>query len=527
MTGLKIILGLIGLGIVVFVHELGHFIAARLAGIDVEAFSIGWGKPILKKKIGTVEYRLGLFPLGGYCKMRGESDYKVIWDNKKNGIEPEPGTFFAAKPWKRIIAAFAGPLFNFFFAILALSVIWGRGKEVETLENRIVLVADIDGQSYPSDKSGLLTGDRIITINGKQINNYRDMQENIALNPDKDLSLTVLRDSRQHDLAIRPTLDKSGAGKIGVYPWVTPTVQAVRAGSPAEKALLQPGDRILGIQQQTPVGGSDEAASQETLLGDSDDFTSQEMLLGDSDEVASQEALLGGSDEATSQETLLGDSDDFTSQETLAGEEIAYEELPYTVAFLRIFKDKQPENFSLIFEREGITQTAEFRNITFISGQPDLGIEYPSVRFKTPALSFPAAVAAGCREAVKTFAISAKSLGLLFKKNIDHIQAVSGPARITYMLGNYAVDGFAKDAATGFVYALNFLALISIALCLMNLLPLPILDGGMIILYLVEMIKRGPIHPKAVSVFQTAGMVIIFGLMIFAAFSDVLFFIGR
>jgi regulator of sigma E protease len=249
MTGIKIILGLIGLGVVVFVHELGHFIAARLCGIDVDAFSIGWGKPILKKKIGTVEYRLGLFPLGGYCKMRGESDYKEIWDNKKNGIEQEPGTFFAASPWKRIISAFSGPLFNFFFAVLALSVIWGRGIEVETLENRIVLLADIDGQSYPSDESGLLTGDRIITINGKQINNYRDMQENIALNPDKVLSLTVLREGEEHYLSIRPTLDKSGAGKIGVYPWITPMVQAILPDGPAEKAGLQPGDRILGVRR--------------------------------------------------------------------------------------------------------------------------------------------------------------------------------------------------------------------------------------------------------------------------------------
>jgi len=477
MTGLKIILGLLGLGVVVFIHELGHFIAARLAGIDVEAFSIGWGKPFLKKKIGTVEYRLGIFPLGGYCKMRGESDYQVIWDNKKNGVEPEPGTFFAAKPWKRIITAFAGPLFNFFFAILALSIIWGQGKEVETLENRIVLVADIDGQSYPSDKSGILSGDRIISINGKPVNTYRDMQESIALNPDKDLFLTVLRKGRLHSLTVRPTLDKSGAGKIGVYPWITPEVQAIRAGSPAEKARLQPGDLILGVRQKTPDGN--ESLHQETL------------------------------------------------NETPNGEKIAYEELPYTVALLRIFKDKETADFSFIFERNGVTQTAEFHNITILSGMPDLGIEFPSIRYKTPALPLPAALSAGCREAVKTFAISAKSLGLLFKKNIDLTQAVSGPARITYMLGNIAADGFAKDAATGIVYALGFLALISIALCLMNLLPLPILDGGMIILYLVEMIKRGPIHPKVVSVFQTAGMVIIFGLMVFAAFSDVLFFIGR
>jgi regulator of sigma E protease len=84
MLIVKILLGLVGLGIVVFVHELGHFIAARLVGIEVEAFSIGWGKPILKKKIGAVEYRLGLFPLGGYCKMKGENEFQEAWIISRN-----------------------------------------------------------------------------------------------------------------------------------------------------------------------------------------------------------------------------------------------------------------------------------------------------------------------------------------------------------------------------------------------------------------------------------------------------------
>jgi regulator of sigma E protease len=76
----KIALGLVGLGVVVFVHELGHFLAARLVGIDVEAFSIGWGNPILKKKVGAVEYRLGMFPVGGYCKMRGDNEFNEAWE---------------------------------------------------------------------------------------------------------------------------------------------------------------------------------------------------------------------------------------------------------------------------------------------------------------------------------------------------------------------------------------------------------------------------------------------------------------
>ena len=452
MVVLKVILGLFGLGIVVFVHELGHFIAARLSGIDVEAFSIGWGKPFLKKKIGSVEYRLGYFPVGGYCKMRGDNDYQEIWEKKINGIDPEPGTYFAAQPWKRIFSSFTGPLFNFIFAVLVLSVIWGMGIETVTLENRIVLLADIDGKNYPSDQGGLLTGDTIIEINGKKINNYRDIQENIALNPGKDLPVTVIRKGETLKLTIHPYLDKDGAGKIGVYHWTEPLVTAVRSGSPAEKAGLRSGDRILAVNG---------------------------------------------------------------------------EELPYTVAFARIFKDAKPEVFSLDFERNGTTNTVEVRDVAYSSGFPDLGIEYPTVRFKTPVLSPVRALAVGYREAVKTFAISVKSLGLLFKKGIDLTQAISGPARITYMVGDIAAEGFGKSATAGFMSALNFLALISIALCLMNLLPLPILDGGMIILYLIEMIKRRPIHPKAVSVFQTTGIVIISCLMIFAVFNDILFFTNR
>ena len=452
-TVLKIALGLIGLGIVVFIHELGHFIAARLSGIDVEAFSIGWGKPIVKKKIGTVEYRLGLFPLGGYCKMRGDNDYQEVWENNKNGIEPPDGSFFAARPWKRIFTAFAGPLFNFIFAVIVLSVIWGKGIEIETLENKIVLLKDVDGQSYPADQGGLLSGDRIIEINGKAINNYRDLQENIALNPDKDLSFTVNRNGKRVLLTVHPNLDKSGTGKIGVYPWTNPTIAGIKSGSAAEKAGLKPGDLILAVNG---------------------------------------------------------------------------EELPYTVAFLTIFKDSKPANFSVDYERNGTSETAEINNVDFSSGGiPDLGIEYPSIKFNTPGLSPFAALFKGGKEAAKTFAISVKSLGLLFKKEIDLTQAISGPARITYMVGDIAAGGFSESVKTGIGSAINFLALISIALCLMNLLPLPILDGGMITLYVIEMVRRRPIHPKAISAFQTAGMVIIFSLMIFAVFNDILYFTGR
>jgi regulator of sigma E protease len=390
-----------------------------------------------------------MFPIGGYCKMKGDNDFQEAWDKSKNAQEPVQGSFFGAKPWKRIIVAFAGPFFNLLFAIVVLSVIWGGGIEVETLENKIVLLQDIDGQSYPSDQGGLKTGDRIININGNKINTYRDIQENIALNPDRDLAVTVQRDGAELEQIVHPSLDKSGIGKIGVYYWADPLVSAVQSGSPAEKAGLKPGDRIISINN---------------------------------------------------------------------------EEFPYTVALFRIFKDSKPATCSLEYERNGIIQTTEISGIGYNADMPTLGIDYPTVLYKTPRLSPFQAVAKGGFEAIKTFAISVKSLGLLFKKGIDLSQAVSGPARITYMVGDIAAEGFEESVETGFTAALNFLALISIALCIMNLLPLPILDGGLIVLFLVEMVRRRPLHPRVVSAFQTVGMVIILSLMVFAVFNDIRFF---
>jgi len=158
MIIVKILLGLFGLGIVVFVHELGHLICARLAGIDVEAFSIGWGRPLFKKKIKGVEYRLGMFPVGGYCKMRGENEFKEAWENNASGIEPVQGTFFGASPWRRIVVSFAGPLFNMLFAVLVLSCIWGGGFEVQTLDSRIVLASELNTDMvYPADEAGFKT----------------------------------------------------------------------------------------------------------------------------------------------------------------------------------------------------------------------------------------------------------------------------------------------------------------------------------------------------------------------------------
>jgi regulator of sigma E protease len=148
------------------------------------------------------------------------------------------------------------------------------------------------------------------------------------------------------------------------------------------------------------------------------------------------------------------------------------------------------------------------------------------VQYRTPALSPPAALAKGATESWKTFTVSLKSLALLFK-GINLTQAVSGPVRITYMVGEVATAGFGQGFGTGMRSIAEFLSLISIALAVMNLLPLPILDGGIVVLSVVEIIRRKPTHPKAIQILQTVGVTLIFGIMIFALFGDIMYFTRR
>ena len=276
--------------------------------------------------------------------------------------------------------------------------------------------------------------------------------------------MTVIRKEEIIELTIHPYMDSTGIGRIGVYPWTRPLVHAVRQDSAADRAGLIPGDLILAVSP----------------------------LLQDDDQTI-----------------------------------VEKENIPYTVAFLRIFQNTEMADFILEYERNGSIETAQLNNIEIVSGYPNLGIEFPSLLYSTPKLSPVTALAAGTKDAIRTFVVSVRSLALLFNRDIDLTQAISGPARITYMMGDIAAGGFQESIATGFSSALNFLALISIALCLMNLLPIPIVDGGMIIMYLAEIILRKPIHPKAVSIFQTAGVVIIVGLMMFAVFNDIRFFTNR
>jgi regulator of sigma E protease len=200
-------------------------------------------------------------------------------------------------------------------------------------------------------------------------------------------------------------------------------------------------------------------------------------------------------------------------------------DFPYSVALVQILRDAPPV-LSVEYERNGSAYNTDIV-LSYADGVPsDIGIAYQTIRYHTPSYSPITAVIKGASEAWKTFVVSLKSLSLLFR-GIDLTQAVSGPVRITYMVGDIAAEGFGQSFGAGISSMASFLSLISIALCVMNLLPLPVLDGGMILLFIIEAVRGHPLRPKTIYAFQTVGVVLIFGLMLFAVFGDILFLVRR
>jgi regulator of sigma E protease len=216
------IAAIIALGILIFVHELGHFLAAKRCGVGVEKFSLGFGPKIIGKKIGETEYLISAVPLGGYVKMVGEDPKEECLSDEKS---------FSLQPvWKKLIIVFAGPAFNLLFAAFLFILIYSF-TGVKTFTNKIGdVVAD-----YPAYHAGLMKGDVILSINEKKMSNWRDITEIIYKNPGKSLKFKVMRNSQELVFFISPKKEKQKnvfqeeieIGLIGIRP-----AEAVRDYNP-------------------------------------------------------------------------------------------------------------------------------------------------------------------------------------------------------------------------------------------------------------------------------------------------------
>lgn len=454
---LTILAGLIGLSVVVVFHELGHYFAARAVGVVVEAFSIGWGPKIFGKKWGKTEWRISALPLGGFCKMKGEDDFKKALDLHLETIPGSTDTFYGTSPWKRIIILFSGPLMNVVFAIIMFSFVSLVGITLSTAPNRIVLASEFNTTAEsqtlqnPADTAGLQSGDMILSLGGRAVQDYSDIQELVGLNPGKAMVMQIMRNGQQISTTITPRLDKnSGQGLIGIYAWVDPIIEKIESGTSAEIAGLIPGDVVLSINGQA---------------------------------------------------------------------------VRNTIDIMKILESK-PEVIDMIVAR-GTEQISKKLVVVYDKADSlNLGIQFKTIVRHEKAKNAGDALIRGTTEFSKTFSMTIRGFGLLFS-GVNVLKAISGPARLTYIIGNAATESIKQSGLAGIVPILNFLAFLSVGLFIMNLLPIPALDGGQILLSLSELIKGRPISTKAIYRFQTIGMVMVFALFLFATFSDVLFFSGK
>jgi regulator of sigma E protease len=442
------------LGVLIFVHELGHFLVARLFGVKVEAFSLGFGRELVGLTRGDTRYKLCVFPLGGYVKLAGEYP-----EEGKPEVAPAPDEFLAKPWWVRSLVLLAGPGMNFIFPVLLLFALYATvGKPL--LFGPAQVQSVVAGK--PAALAGVQVGDQVVRIHETAVANYdqmTDLVDRLAREqPGKALAFTLRRGKKLVTLPIAPLLDGSAnCYRIGVTlePGSAPMgrqVDKAWVGMPAEKAGFRPGDEIL------KVGGRP--------LDDGRDFPAL-FAAAKADPVAIEILREGRSLTLTA------------AKRQPLPEGMAK---PEEVGLLGL---ELKSEASLVFRRVGIVSAAKL-----------------SVLENTM-------LAAGMVQGL--WSLATGQLGFR--------ESVGGPITIIRMAR--------QQAESGLLQFLDFSAKISIMLCIMNLLPIPLLDGGTLLLALVEGARRKPLPLKAQGVLQYLGLGLIGALMVFAIGNDLVNLVTR
>lgn len=241
ITTLQILLGLLGIGLVIFIHELGHYLMARLLKIDVEVLSYGYGTKLVSIKGKKTEFRLSLIPFGGYCRMKGTIDLKKALNDGQTTIKvTEEGSFFAVSALKRLLVYASGPLTNFILAFILLSI--ASAIPVERISSQAVL---LNTSSYPTlfdspiTQRELKDGDVALYSQDYVFEDFEDFIDYVNKNSGSVIPLTVLRDGKSENIAIYPVIDDEGRIEYGISNLTEPVIGR------SESPLFEEGDLIL------------------------------------------------------------------------------------------------------------------------------------------------------------------------------------------------------------------------------------------------------------------------------------------
>jgi len=228
------------LGVLVFVHEFGHFIVARLYGVRVITFSLGFGPKLVKYQGGATEYCISAVPLGGYVKLAGET----VEDGGRTGA---PDEFLSKSKWIRLQVYLAGPIMNMLLAVVLLTAVLLRGADVPLYETSAPVVGSVAAGSA-AEKAGLRVGDHILRVNGRSVPTWNSLWDTVAPLANREITVDLLRQEQPQALRITPDgVSKYEVGSLGIGPVVRPQINTVSPGRPADLAGLKGGDVVLAV----------------------------------------------------------------------------------------------------------------------------------------------------------------------------------------------------------------------------------------------------------------------------------------
>jgi regulator of sigma E protease len=417
---LNVIGALIALGILIIVHETGHFIVARIVGVEIEKFSIGFGPRLFGFKKNKTEYRISLIPLGGYIKMKGE--------NPNEEVDDTTGSYHSKSWWERGLIAFAGPFANFLFALIIFIASFAIGRYYE---DHLPVVGKVE----PAYEQIFEKNDTILEINGHTVQGWSQIVQ--YSKQDEINSYLIEREGNRMNLDLDRIEPETWYSEI--LPLSPSVIGEVAPGMPAYQAGLMAGDSILAVNGEKV----------------NDWYEMRELITGNV------------SDEIT----------------------------------LSIKRGEQTFEKSLILE-ENIFQDNKIIGIT----------QYMPVKIEEH-YNIVESVAYGSITTVNFVALNYVMLFKLVTKPKAIKSNLGGPIMI-YTMSKQTIS-------KGWNYILSFIGAISIILMIMNLLPIPVLDGGHIFFCFIEGIQKKPLSQRLQIAFQNIGIFILLFLMVFAFWNDI------
>ncbi|MFQ5645561.1 MAG: RIP metalloprotease RseP [bacterium] len=426
------------LGVLILIHELGHFMVAKRIGIRVEKFSLGFGPKILSRTRGETEYVLSLLPVGGYVKMTGENP-----DEEVTGADYE---FASRTVGERMAVVFAGPFMNLILTFVLLYLVNVLGKPVPKYLTKKPVIGWVE-QDSPAEKGGLKIGDRILSFNGKPMETWDDANIYVMSNPSE--KVTVMIDRGGSRLTKRILIDapgSKGVGYLGALHFMAPEIGRLNPGFPAAKAGLKKGDLIVSLDGRA---------------------------------------------------------------------------IHHWLELSQIIHKRPGQEVTIVIKRNGLPQTFKITPKSQPSGEGKpiglIGISPPSDQILKKYGAIESFYYMG-KDLYKLTSLTYDFLAKLVQGRVSGKQ-VGGPIMIA------SAAGVAADA--GLSTLLNFMAMLSLQLAILNLFPVPVLDGGHILFLALEALVRKPINERIRELSQQVGMVLLLMLMVYVFYNDIMrIFVG-